>query len=981
MPIICYYLYMKYGAKVNDNDIYKLQMYLIDHESKNGGSIPQLCDELKKLGIYEDRALNDKLGENYKSLEDYLRVNIPHLLLPYKKVQNTSDRNRCIILMVLSKCTFEYVTNRPDFSELINNKYFIRNYLLPLFRDYGASKDFILDAIFSSFAILVEYKDVSVKGDIGYCIKKYKENMLPRADVYFDYADMLQLDPNSYSVNIYKDLCEYRHQEYIPGAFAKEASILEGQLTKLKKCNPRDVIKSVFYYKENDSAVESLMLQIFENYDRSNNVAVLNPSPFMVDYLKNERTTYNFFVKEDLFFGYLNSFTLFDKSKNRYCHRLGDMNEFSESAIIYCDSSFTFANAVDWLDTTQVNFAVALVPYNFLSSFADGSKKSDFKHWSSIARERMKSSSFGISHIYLLPSSVVGTTPAKRCLLILDKHKKNITHIWNTVNVIESNDKYSIKKDKKAYVYIEQDDSAIARDEIFDFRTIKMAFDSQKKEKPTTSYNTASVYNYSDEIKLKYRYVKRKKTGESIAIKYSEIRRNKAPKKIVGEIDRVLKDGKQPDDILGELVYSDIFYKAIVDDVKKYYDKDFNTFDGDDANSWDYCSFKTAWFVFRKKLNDKSRYNDDIAKVIFDSDEMNAFGKMTIRSFDGDIVNEMLEKDYDWISKRKLVEQLRTIFTSLGKELFSHNPMQKYLARATTRLSEEQFEVRSAYVKRQLSLDEQKKLLSQDRYEELEQEKNYLITETKLFTGISTKELCALKWSDVDRLTHYGLYYVLVYKYVEYDSHKYVDNPVNKIRKIPLVKHLAERILNWKNQLMKINKLDNGEIARYPIFPRNVKLKSEYENEIINPRDVAKILTDMRDSLDISSDILTLPSDTGEDIESDVNAYSADIFVSNFRHHANHTALTDLGGINYMAGVAAPDTLTEHYFDYSSDAALYVLYVHLERWAKAVINDKSICDFVECIITPKSDKTKVSVEIDAQYGAKVTVEYDDEVEG
>ena len=82
---------------------------------------------------------------------------------------------------------------------------------------------------------------------------------------------------------------------------------------------------------------------------------------------------------------------------------------------------------------------------------------------------------------------------------------------------------------------------------------------------------------------------------------------------------------------------------------------------------------------------------------------------------------------------------------------------------------------------------------------------------------------------------------------------------------------------------------------------------------------------------DIPKNEIVLP-DAKNDLVTDFNCYHGDIFLSNFRHKANHLAFMTMGEICYMIGVNAPDTFSRHYCDYTNDYLQKEIVQKLCRW-------------------------------------------------
>ena len=211
-----------------------------------------------------------------------------------------------------------------------------------------------------------------------------------------------------------------------------------------------------------------------------------------------------------------------------------------------------------------------------------------------------------------------------------------------------------------------------------------------------------------------------------------------------------------------------------------------------------------------------------------------------------------------------------------------------------------------------------------------EKESIWLAGVIKMFAGLSTREVCALQWRDLVRVSGTDVYQFVITKCVD-DKGALVPynakDGAKKIRKIPVMPMLY-MLLQHRYQYLT-ETLGNENLKEEPIVLRSENRKS---NLFARPRYVTEKCHILLDQAEIPMQMLTLPDEHGGK-ETDMNRYFGDIFLSNFRYRANHTCALTRGELNYMLGLELPDTFAKHYCDYSSDLMQYAMANKLQRWS------------------------------------------------
>jgi hypothetical protein len=207
-----------------------------------------------------------------------------------------------------------------------------------------------------------------------------------------------------------------------------------------------------------------------------------------------------------------------------------------------------------------------------------------------------------------------------------------------------------------------------------------------------------------------------------------------------------------------------------------------------------------------------------------------------------------------------------------------------------------------------------------------------------LFTGMSTREACALTWGDFEQISGLDACHLLVYKFLSDDgTFTYQsDGKANRYayRKIPVAPLLAEMLNSRKTYLKAVCGFTEAELQHMPIITANNRKSiatlskptfCEYDTAV-------RICRMLVEKADIPTQELVLPGSGAEELVVDMNKYQGDIFYSNFKHKANHTCAFNRGELSYVIGNKAPDTFSQHYCDYTNDLVQYAMVQKLNRW-------------------------------------------------
>lgn len=468
------------------------------------------------------------------------------------------------------------------------------------------------------------------------------------------------------------------------------------------------------------------------------------------------------------------------------------------------------------------------------------------------------------------------------------------------------------------------------------FEKAKIDPDSIKRRK------RPSVYQFSNEISLFYT-IHRDKHDVYVGEAYyrgrtspkstndGQVWNSPATQKGLRCKDRESVIGK-----LGSVPFIDSIYPYIVGDVLDYYNERIG-----------HCSLKTIWFCCRSRLLARRDYRDEIARnVLFCLGENALSALCPSDASDEDYRNAMQAViPEDSIAVVKYWQQLNIIMKAAEESGFiPTNPIPALLPEISNRASKELRNLRNMLTKKTFTFEEEARILAYVREESdaafglrkalrFEKDSTLLLGPIHLFTGMSTREACALTWDDFEAIPGLNAHRLLVYKFLSDDGTVIYHSEGNACRKIPAAPLLADMLISRKNYLQAMHGFAEAELRHLPIImPDNKRSVTALSKPSFCKYDVAiRVCHSLIEKANIPTQELVLPGD-GEALVVDMNKYQGDIFYSNFKHRANHTCSFNRGELSYVVGNKAPDTFSQHYCDYTNDLVQYGMVQKLNRW-------------------------------------------------
>lgn len=398
---------------------------------------------------------------------------------------------------------------------------------------------------------------------------------------------------------------------------------------------------------------------------------------------------------------------------------------------------------------------------------------------------------------------------------------------------------------------------------------------------------------------------------------------------------------KDQESVIGKLEsvpYTDIVYPYIMGDMLDYYSDCFAD-----------CSLKTIWFCCRSRLLARWDYRDEIARNVLFCPGENALSVLCPSDASAEDYHNAMQSviPEDSLAVVKYWQQLNIIMRVAEESNYIQaNPIHALLPEISNRASKELRNLRNMLTKKTFTFEEEARILAYVREEGksdfgprkamlFEEDSTLLLGPIQLFTGMSTREVCALTWGDFETIPGLKVYRLLVYKYLSDEGTVIYHADGTACRKIPVAPLLADMLCNRKTYLQAMCGFTEAELQHLPvIMPDNKKTAAKLSKPFFCKYDVAiRVCRSLIEKANIPTQELVLPGDGDNEIVVDMNKYQGDIFYSNFKHRANHTCSFNRGELSYVVGNKAPDTFSQHYCDYKNDLVQYGMVQKLNRWS------------------------------------------------
>lgn len=770
----------------------------------------------------------------------------------------------------------------------------------------------------------IETRSIKVNGSIKKVIDKYKKFFIPMSAFLSDYYAVKSYEDylstaNNPMLYYYKGIKGHE----VEGGTTNDETAFRFALTTLKDQNPTDVINAAFYKnnKRNDIDFEiGYLLPIFFNLVKPNeNILVVNPSPDIISEIENREYEgkHYYAVVDDTLAGLYS--IQFPKAGFATFEDISDLGNIDIVLITNRDQKIEKAQTIlKCLDVCSEDARIlGLIP----NAWLDNPKMKIY--------EKIKNK-YCLKEILIVATGATVSTPRKKMIMYLEKGGEN--NIQVKQSYFDDKTKMFCVSEETALINCE----SYLKSEKTILSCYKEFFNPTEKDAP--KYNKAEEYRFSDEISVFYKIYSERKNKKAGVAHYKEIKDvdlhtwgiRKTP-----DIEKGLrgKTIEEINDSLEQIVFYDEFYPIIRTDIyNKYIIEQYD------------ISLKTIWFFCWEKLVEQKQYDHPYLSKLFielnlaNIKSKNLYGPTIIDAIANSLGKEKEEIPY------KAIEQIDMVFEAANElKLISFNPLEKYVNEFTTRATERQQDVRNALVKKHFTQIEEKRVFisiignRKDITKFLCVERSiFLGGAIRLFTGMSIREVAALNWKNYKVIPGTDDYQLSVDKFVDSKGNLVTlieqDNS-KRFRIVPVSKSLS-LLLNARKQYLLSNGIDEEYLQNCPIILHEeilADMKKKKRLHHCKPSQISEVCNEIIKTAKIPSNEVVLP-DEKNDLVTDFNKYHGDIFLSNFRHKANHKAKLELGELNYIIGIDAPDTFSRHYMDYTNDFEQVAIITKLNRW-------------------------------------------------
>ena len=363
---------------------------------------------------------------------------------------------------------------------------------------------------------------------------------------------------------------------------------------------------------------------------------------------------------------------------------------------------------------------------------------------------------------------------------------------------------------------------------------LRDAFEKAKIEPDYVKHRKRpSVYQFSNEISLYYT-VHQDRYGVFVGEAYYRGKTASQNKKD-GRIwnSPTTQKGlrcKDWESVIGKMetiTYSDAIYPYVVGDMLDYYGECIGE-----------CSLKTIWFCCRSRLLARRDYRDEIARNVLFCPGENALSVLCPSDASAEDYRNAMQSviPEDSLAVVKYWQQLNIIMRVAEESNYIQaNPIPALLPEISNRASKELRNLRNMLTKKTFTFEEEARILAYVREEgksdfgprkalRFEEDSTLLLGPIHLFTGMSTREACALTWDDFESIPGLKAYRLLVYKFLSGEGAVIYHADGTACRKVPVAPLLADMLRSRKTYLQLVCGFTEAELQYLPvIMPDNKK--------------------------------------------------------------------------------------------------------------------------------------------------------------
>lgn len=237
----------------------------------------------------------------------------------------------------------------------------------------------------------------------------------------------------------------------------------------------------------------------------------------------------------------------------------------------------------------------------------------------------------------------------------------------------------------------------------------------------------------------------------------------------------------------------------------------------------------------------------------------------------------------------------------------------------------------------------------------------------RLFTGLESNIVCALRWKDFRRVDGFTfrdreVYQLAIHCQLQNDGRAYKPfEKVQSYRNVPCAMVLADLLLKEKQRQLDHVAASEEMLLNIPIVRANQGMVSSDITEVFPPRKLNELAKKMIVGLNVPEQVIRIPDDIKGTIESNLADYHSDLLRSNYNHWAKHLGKCDEGEIAYLMGRKAAITFSVNYCDYDNRISQYQIFMKQNRIASTVLKENHVARRETVLMnSPKKDTVRIS---------------------
>jgi hypothetical protein len=343
-------------------------------------------------------------------------------------------------------------------------------------------------------------------------------------------------------------------------------------------------------------------------------------------------------------------------------------------------------------------------------------------------------------------------------------------------------------------------------------------------------------------------------------------------------------------------------------------------------------ALKTFWYLY-PNLEDlySARGYRLLSEMV-----LTEIGQLRIDDFTPEVTEQLLLTCYPDESQDLLWMRFRILSLAITQAVNQGYSKKNLLLRAVNDRSVQDklfAQVRRALVKKHFTQEEMLQAFTAIDKRIQEGKSEYIGVLIRLLTGLESNIVCALKWKDLQQITDYNLFKIMVTRQVTNDGTTFKGfDSLQDYRCVPCVLSLKKRL---EEHLNKVKQMVPGRVRLEDIPIVNTQAAISHGKQCYlpySPRELEARSREILAEIGISDRIVEVPDRSSGTKETNLNHYGGDLFRENFRHWAIQAAKLTNDEVQYLLGNKPETTLGTYYCDFLNDASQLTIFTKLQRW-------------------------------------------------